>query len=294
MNAGAGVATEPTAPTADRLASALADALGTGLEARPLIEAAPATMLPAEGTADGVVVTLSGGDAHRALVVASPSLASAGDGGSPTGFLAAAASSLEAWAHGHGAAVTGSVPVVTPDAVAQVFELGGEDVLDAVALDLDGRHVATVAVLARVPQPVTPESAVPHEPTAEASASGATDEAGTSPGPSEERRTGSTGTTAGATAASIPAADAAPAAFRSPLSLIADVEMTVTAELGRTRMMVSELLNLGPGSVVELDRAAGSPADLLVNGTPVARGEVVVVDEEYAIRVTEILGTNEV
>ncbi|UDY38042.1 flagellar motor switch protein FliN [Dermatobacter hominis] len=76
--------------------------------------------------------------------------------------------------------------------------------------------------------------------------------------------------------------------------MLADVEMTVTAELGRTRMNVSELLTLGPGSVVELDRAAGSPADLLVNGTPVARGEVVVVDEEYAIRVTEILGTNEV
>ena len=98
MNAGAGVATEPTAPTADRLASALADALGTGLEARPLIEAAPATMLPAEGTADGVVVTLSGGEAHRALVVASPSLAAAGAGGGleglPSVLLYAAGSAL--------------------------------------------------------------------------------------------------------------------------------------------------------------------------------------------------------
>lgn len=74
------------------------------------------------------------------------------------------------------------------------------------------------------------------------------------------------------------------------LELLRDVEMEVTAELGRTRMTVRELLSLTPGSVVELDRAAGSPADLLVNGTLIARGEVVVVDEEYGIRITELVG----
>jgi flagellar motor switch protein FliN/FliY len=66
--------------------------------------------------------------------------------------------------------------------------------------------------------------------------------------------------------------------------------MEVTAVLGHTRMTVRELLSLTPGSVVELDRAAGSPADLLVNGTLIARGEVVVVDEEYGIRITELVG----
>ena len=65
--------------------------------------------------------------------------------------------------------------------------------------------------------------------------------------------------------------------------------MDVTVELGRTRMTVRELLSLAPGAVVELDRAAGSPADLLVNGRLIARGEVVVVDEEYGIRITEIV-----
>ena len=68
--------------------------------------------------------------------------------------------------------------------------------------------------------------------------------------------------------------------------------MEVTAELGRTRMTVRELLSLAPGAVVELDRAAGSPADVLVNGTLLARGEVVVVDEDFGIRITEIVVGN--
>jgi len=74
------------------------------------------------------------------------------------------------------------------------------------------------------------------------------------------------------------------------LELLADVEMGVTAELGRTRMTVRNLLALAPGSVVELDRVAGSAVDLLVNGTLIARGEVVVIDDEFGVRVTEIVG----
>jgi flagellar motor switch protein FliN/FliY len=73
------------------------------------------------------------------------------------------------------------------------------------------------------------------------------------------------------------------------LDLLRDVAMEVTVELGRTRMTVRELLSLTPGAVVELDRAAGSPADLLVNGTLIARGEIVVVDEDFGIRITEIV-----
>ena len=74
-----------------------------------------------------------------------------------------------------------------------------------------------------------------------------------------------------------------------PLSLLHDVEMGVTAELGRRRMSVRDLLSLTPGAVIELDRAAGSPVDVLVNGTLIARGEVVVIDEEFGIRISEIV-----
>jgi flagellar motor switch protein FliN/FliY len=75
----------------------------------------------------------------------------------------------------------------------------------------------------------------------------------------------------------------------SGLELLREVVLEVTVELGRTRMPIAQLLSLAPGAVVELDRAAGSPADLLVNGTLIARGEVVVVDEDFGIRITEIV-----
>ena len=74
-----------------------------------------------------------------------------------------------------------------------------------------------------------------------------------------------------------------------PLAILNDVEMGVTAELGRRRMTVRDLLALTPGSVIELDRAAGQPVDVLVNGTLIAHGEVVVIDEEFGIRIAEIV-----
>lgn len=80
-----------------------------------------------------------------------------------------------------------------------------------------------------------------------------------------------------------------PRSDRAGLHLLRDVEMTLTAELGRTSLTVRELLDLTPGSIVELDRPAGGPADLLVNGRLVARGEVVVLDEDYAVRILEIV-----
>lgn len=80
-----------------------------------------------------------------------------------------------------------------------------------------------------------------------------------------------------------------PRTGRSSLDLLRNVPMEVTVEIGRTRMRVADLQDLYVGAVVELDRAAGAPADLLVNGTLVARGEVVVQGEDYALRVTEIV-----
>jgi len=76
---------------------------------------------------------------------------------------------------------------------------------------------------------------------------------------------------------------------RTPgIELLHGVDMEVTVEIGRTRMTVRDLLDLTPGAVLELDRAAGSPADLLVNGRLIARGEVVVIDEDFGLRITEI------
>jgi flagellar motor switch protein FliN/FliY len=80
----------------------------------------------------------------------------------------------------------------------------------------------------------------------------------------------------------------------SSLSVLNEVVMTVTAELGRTTMPVRDLLNLSPGMVVELDRIAGAPIDLLVNGRRIAAGEVVVIDEEFGVRITEIAPPDEV
>lgn len=80
---------------------------------------------------------------------------------------------------------------------------------------------------------------------------------------------------------------------RTNMRMLYDVEMTLTAEIGRTRLPVRQVLELAPGAVLELDRTAGSPADVMVNGRLIARGEVVVVDEAYGIRVTEIVSGTE-
>jgi flagellar motor switch protein FliN/FliY len=76
--------------------------------------------------------------------------------------------------------------------------------------------------------------------------------------------------------------------------VLGEVEMGVTAELGRCHMTIREALALTPGAVIDLDRAAGAPVDVLVNGTVIARGEVVVIDEEFGIRISEILGSGAV
>ena len=77
------------------------------------------------------------------------------------------------------------------------------------------------------------------------------------------------------------------------MKLLYDVEMTLTAEIGRTKLAVHDVLDLSPGSVIELDRSAGSAADVMVNGRLIAHGEIVVVDEEYGIRITEIVSLAE-
>ncbi|TFB59493.1 flagellar motor switch protein FliN [Cryobacterium sp. TMT1-19] len=77
------------------------------------------------------------------------------------------------------------------------------------------------------------------------------------------------------------------------LGRINSVQMSLTVEIGRTRMSVRDVLSLEPGAVIELDRSAGAPADILLNGRLIAHGEIVVVDQDYAVRITQILDVAE-
>ena len=77
------------------------------------------------------------------------------------------------------------------------------------------------------------------------------------------------------------------------LDFILDIPLKVTVELGRTKMVVNELLNLGQGSVIELQKLAGEPLEVLVNNKLVARGEAVVVNEKFGVRLTDIISQTE-
>lgn len=98
------------------------------------------------------------------------------------------------------------------------------------------------------------------------------------------RENGTVSQTTSGPAATLPAGN---------LGRINNVEMTLTVEIGRTRMSVRDVLGMEPGAVVELDRSAGAPADVLLNGRLIAHGEVVVVDQDYAVRITKILDVAE-
>ncbi len=90
----------------------------------------------------------------------------------------------------------------------------------------------------------------------------------------------------------VPLVSKGPSAGNSRIDLVADIPVRVTVELGRTRKNISDILNMTPGSVIELDKMAGEPVDVLVNGKLIAKGEVVVIDENFGVRVTEILSSS--
>lgn len=230
----------------------------------------PDSMLPGEGSR-ALVGSLAGVISGNAVIVVSAALAEAIERGpfgeqqleaalEPT--LQAALGELQEAAGGlvtlrGGREVDGELAFA--DAIA------GETIVLAVPIIDASEHVATVAVLLE-PLPEPPAAPVPDD-------SVNVDE---EPVAQHEFRSFDEGSRS-----------------REPvhsLDLLHGVEMSVTAELGRTKMTVRELLALAPGAVVELDRAAGSPVDVLVNGTLVARGEVVVIDEEFGIRISEIVG----
>ncbi len=70
---------------------------------------------------------------------------------------------------------------------------------------------------------------------------------------------------------------------------VRDIPLEVTVELGRTRLLIRDILDLGTGSIIELDKIAGEPVDLFANGLLLARGEVVVIEDNFGVRVTEII-----
>lgn len=77
------------------------------------------------------------------------------------------------------------------------------------------------------------------------------------------------------------------------LDLLLDVPLDVTVELGRSRMTIQDLLALSPGSVIELDKIAGEPLDIVVNDRLIARGEAVVINDKFGIRITDIISKAE-
>jgi flagellar motor switch protein FliN/FliY len=77
------------------------------------------------------------------------------------------------------------------------------------------------------------------------------------------------------------------------LNMLLDIPLRVTVELGRTKRSVQDILNLSSGSIIELDKLAGEPVDILVNNKLIAKGEVVVIDENFGVRVTDIISQSD-
>jgi flagellar motor switch protein FliN/FliY len=106
------------------------------------------------------------------------------------------------------------------------------------------------------------------------------------PDPNESARA-STGDATG------PARDASTRDGSVNIDFVLDIPLEVTVELGRTKMLINDLLKLGQGSVIELTKLAGESLEILANQKPIARGEVVVVNEKYGIRLTEVISPME-
>ncbi|MEN9847100.1 MAG: flagellar motor switch protein FliN [Pseudomonadota bacterium] len=101
-------------------------------------------------------------------------------------------------------------------------------------------------------------------------------------------------TAAGIATGASPAQAAAPKKQNSrTLDFLMDVSLQVSVEVGRARMTINDLLQMGAGSVVELEKLAGEPLDIFINGKPVARGEAVIVNEKFGVRLTDIISPEE-
>ncbi|WP_122818401.1 flagellar motor switch protein FliN [Nocardioides pantholopis] len=258
----------------EQVAVAAAEAAGTVLPASEPLTAPGAQPGTAQVTglfAGAVVADLGGPLAGVLGVLVAEDLVSA-LASSPLGDLelpAAIQPALDAAAASMGASV-GAARQVGLDAV--VAAVAGSADAPFTVVPLVGESIAA-ALLVSAPTLASAAAGAP----APASAGAAVQAAVQAPVPPP------------VTTPQVPAGQTFTPAPRRGIELLSDVDMEVTVELGRTRMAMRDLLALSPGHVLELDRAAGSPADLLVNGHLIARGEVVVVDEDFGLRVTEIL-----
>lgn len=281
---------------AEAIAGSLNDEIvGARIEVGPAdVQIDTADMTPKSGV-HGVITSLKGGLVSRIALMVDNEVQEllqeaqaekAAESGAETdsearsAWLATVAEPMEQWARLHHTTMDSALPIDSSRQVDHLL-LGQGLVIVAVGLFVSGRHVGSLALAGF-------ERNKDNSVAGANGASSAAKPANTQPGDGVDYDE-----------FDIDSADSAgmAAPVETPLVAalhrLADVEMLVTAELGRTRMNVSELLTLGPGSVIELDRAAGSPVDLLVNNTLIARGEVVVVDEEYGVRLTEIFGPAE-
>ncbi len=257
---------EPTA-LAEAVAIAAAAALPsvTPLQAGP---AQPGSPHVTAAFAGGAVADLTGGVPGRVVILIGTELTDA-LASSPMGALDVAAAvqpALDAAARQLGAH-TGAAQTLDFESLDIEVELGAFTTVPLIGTGIAAAVLVPDATLAGAREPLDVEE-VAQQPSRDLAAESA-------PEPF------------------VPAFGAAASAVAPRgLELLQGVDMEVTVELGRTRMTVRDLLALTPGAVLELDRAAGSPADLLVNGRLVARGEVVVVDEDFGLRVTEIIDAN--
>ena len=152
------------------------------------------------------------------------------------------------------------------------FSLTADDLDGAELIDPGDVPRAAPTPARPVPPPVFQQPAAPPPPP---------------PPPQREPTPITTATAHRARFAPLPASESQES--RSRMDLLANLQMNVSVELGRTEITVAEVLGLGPGSVIELDRLAGEPVDILVNDRLIARGEVVVVDENFGVRVVEVV-----
>jgi flagellar motor switch protein FliN/FliY len=185
-------------------------------------------------------------------------------------------------------AAASGVPTITPDV--SVPLLSGDAIIGGVLLFLAPSEDAAPAEPAADPEPASaaPAEAAP-EPAAPAPAAPApAAPAPAAPAPAAPAPA-APAPAAPAPAAPAPAAPAAAPVTPRPLDALAGVEMEVTIEIGRTRLPVGELLRLQPGQVLALDREVGSPLDMFINGTLLARGEIVIVDDQFGFRVTSVV-----
>ena len=239
------------------LAAAEAAAAALPAEVRWSCQAADAGTAPVPGAKAGAIAAPAAGSQRLVLAVSAVLGRSVQVGPPPAddlrdGLLPAFTAAAAALG------LAGADPVETP-AEAALRPGPGEEVTSVTVLDGDN-HVATLAIIGPAASAAGADAPLTEEPAGHAFEAFSDTAA--------KARVGRAG----------------------PIELLSDVEMGVTVELGRTRMLVRDILDLSPGSVIELDRAAGSPIDVMVNGTLIARGEVVVIDEEFGVRITEVIG----